>query len=185
MQLERIGNRAGRPLCAVRPVKWIPHGASLLLALAALSSPAAAAAAAPNVCHITGITRAVARSVFPKLYGFGSSQSAAATNPPNFGTCAITPNSSVASLEVELWSASVFAQQSIAFKNDGPLQKLSGLGPGAFYSSVRGIKNDANVLFQRGAYTVLIDTSRIGGTSRDYPTEKQYLTLARAVYRHL
>jgi hypothetical protein len=50
---------------------------------------------------------------------------------------------------------------------------------------VKGNKNEANLLFQRGPYTVLIDPSRTGGPSSLYPTEKQYLTLARAVYKHL
>ena len=55
----------------------------------------------------------------------------------------------------------------------------------SFYSPVKGDKNDATVLFKRGAYTVLIDPTRIGGTSADYPTEKQYVTLARSIYKHL
>jgi hypothetical protein len=44
-----------------------------------------------------------------------------------------------------------------------------------------GDHNDATLLFKRGAYTVLIDPTRIGGTSADYPTEKPYLTLAQAI----
>lgn len=50
---------------------------------------------------------------------------------------------------------------------------------------MKGDKNDATVLFKRGAHTGLIDPTRIGGTSADYPTEKQYVTLARAIYKHL
>ena len=115
-----------------------------------------------------------------------ASQTEAATTPPNFGVCDITPNTqTVSSLEVELWSASAFAEQTVAFTNDGGKQPLRGLGHGAFYSPVEGDKNDGNVLFRRGAYTVLIDPTRTGGTSADYPTEKQYLTIARAIYKHL
>jgi hypothetical protein len=41
------------------------------------------------------------------------------------------------------------------------------------------------VLFKRGAYTVLILPTEIGGMSADYPTEKQYVVLARAIDKHL
>lgn len=170
----------------VGPSAWrsVAVGA-VLVTLFAISSPAPAAAT-PNVCHITGITRAVAKKVFPKLSGVSASQTEAPTTPPNFGVCDITPHTpEVASLEVELWSASAFPQQTVAFTNNGKTQRLHGLGHGAFYSPVRGDKNDASVLFERGAYTVLIDPTRIGGTSADYPAEKQYLTLARAIYKHL
>jgi len=166
------------------PQRLLTLGA-VAVALGALSGPAFGAAAGLNVCHVTGITRSVAKKVFPRLGGVGASQTEAETTPPNFGVCAITPKSNVASLEVELWSASVFAQQSLAFTNNGRTQKLTGLGPGAFHSPVKGDDNDGNLLFQRGPYTVLIDNSRIGGTSAGYPAEKQYLTLARAIYKHL
>jgi hypothetical protein len=160
-------------------------GAALVTG-AAVWSPPAVSAATPNVCHITGITRAVAKKVFPKLATVSASQTEAATSPPNFGVCDITPHSSiVASLEVELWSASAFSQQTVAFTNTGKVQPLRHLGRGAFYSPVKGDKNDATLLFTRGAYTVLIDPTRIGGTSADYPTEKQYVTLAQAIYKHL
>lgn len=159
---------------------------AVLVTLLALWSPAAATAATPNVCHITGITRAVAKKVFPKLSSVSASQTEAPTTPPNFGVCDITPRTpNVASLEVELWSASAFQQQTVALTNSGKTQRLHGLGHGAFYSPVKGDKNDASLLFERGAYTVLIDPTRIGGTSADYPTENQYLTLARAIYKHL
>jgi hypothetical protein len=100
--------------------------------------------------------------------------------------CDITPGTpNTSALEVELWSASAFAQQTVAFTNTGKPQRLRGLGHGAFYSPVKGDKNDGNVLFERGAYTVLIDPTQLGGPSADYPTEQQYLTLARAIYKHL
>jgi hypothetical protein len=167
---------SARGLCAV---------AVVLVGLAAVWSPSASAAT-PNACHITGITRSVAKKVFPKLSGVSASQTEAPTTPPNFGVCDITPNTpNVAALEVELWSASAFAQQTVAFTNTGKRQSLRGLGHGAFYSPVKGDKNDGNVLFERGAYTVLIDPTGIGGTSSDYPSESQYLTLARAIYKHL
>jgi hypothetical protein len=160
--------------------------AAALVAPAAFGLAAAGADASPNVCHITGVTRAVAKSVFPKLSGVSASQTEAATTPPNFGVCDVTPNTPpVASLEVELWSSTVFAQQTVAFTNDGKLQHLRGLGHGAFYSSVKGDLDDGNVLFTRGKYTVLIDPTAIGGSSADFPTEKQYLELARAIYKHL
>jgi hypothetical protein len=169
--------QSARRFCAVGAV---------LVALAVIWSPPAVTAATPNVCHITGITRAVAKKVFPKLSGVSASQTEAPTTPPNFGVCDITPRTpNVASLEVELWSASAFQQQTVAFTNNGRVQPLRRLGHGAFYSPVKGDKNDATVLFKRGAYTVLIDPTRIGGTSADYPTEKQYLTLAQAIYKHL
>jgi hypothetical protein len=63
--------------------------------------------------------------------------------------------------------------------------RLRNLGHGAFYSPVKGDKNDATLLFKRGAYTVLIDPTRIGGRSSNYPTEAQYVKLARAIYKHL
>jgi hypothetical protein len=172
----RVPSSAWR-LCAV--------GAAVL-ALVAVWSPPSVSAATPNVCHITGITRAVAKKVFPKLSGVSASQTEAPTTPPNFGVCDVTPRPpAVTSLEVELWSSSAFAQQTVAFTNTGKLQRLRGLGHGAFYSPVKGNKNEGNVLFERGAYTVLIDPTRIGGTSALYPTEKQYVTLARAIYKHL
>ena len=149
-------------------------------------APPAVTAATPNVCHITGVTRAVAKKVFPKLAGVSASQTEAATTPPNFGVCDVTPRApKVASLEVELWRATVFQQQAVAFTNSGKVQPLRGLGKGAFYSPVKGDKNDACLLFKRGAYTVLIDPTAIGGTSADYPNQKQYITLARAIYKHL
>jgi hypothetical protein len=163
---------------------WCAVGA-VLVALAVAGSPSAAAAA-PNVCHITGITRSVAKKVFPKLSGVSASQTEAPTTPANFGVCDIVPDTpGAAALEVELWSASAFAQQTVAFTNSGKLQRLRGLGHGAFCSSVKGDENDGNVLFERGAYTVLIDPTQIGGPRADYPTEKQYVTLARAIYKHL
>jgi hypothetical protein len=166
-----------RQLCAV---------GTALVALAVIWAPPTIAAATPNVCHITGITRAVAKTVFPKLQGVGASQTQAPTTPPNFGICDITPKSpNVASLEVELWSASVFAQQTVTFTNDGTTGSLPALGHGAFYSPVKGDKNDGNLLFKRGAYTVLINPTRIGGTSADYPIEKQYVRLALAIYKHM
>jgi hypothetical protein len=164
---------------------WCAFAATLVLA-GAVAAPAARAAATPNVCHITGITHALAKSVFPKLSGVSASQTEAATTPPNFGVCDVAPNTPpVASLEVELWSSSAFAQQTVAFTNDGKLQHLRGLGHGAIYSPVNGDRDDGNVLFTRGKYTVLIDPTAIGGSSADYPTEKQYLKLARAIYKHL
>jgi hypothetical protein len=159
---------------------------AMLLALLAIWSLAGAAARPPNVCHITGISRAVAKTVFPKLAGVSASQTEAPTTPPNFGVCDVSPRSAtVATLEVELWSASAFQQQTVAFTNNGKTQRLRGLGHGAFYSPVKGDKNDATLLFKRGAYTVLIDPTRIGGRSSDYPTEAQYVKLARAIYKHL
>ena len=128
----------------------------------------------------------MAKTVFPKLAGVSASQTAAQTTPPNLGVCDVTPAvANVAALEVELWSASVFSQQTVAFTNTGKVQPLRRLGRGAFYSPVKGDKNEANLLFKRGAYTVLLDTTRIGGPSADFPTEKQYITLARAIYKHL
>jgi hypothetical protein len=160
-------------------------GAVLVMA-AAIWSPSAVTAATPNVCRITGITRAVAKTVFPNLASVSASQTQAPTTPPNFGVCDVTPRAaSVASLEVELWSASVFQQQTVAFTNSGKVQALRRLGRGAFYSPLKGDKNDATLLFRRGAYTVLIDPTRIGGTSVDYPAEKQYVRLAQAIYKHL
>jgi hypothetical protein len=158
---------------------------AVLVALLAIWSPAVVSAATPNVCHITGVNRSVAKKVFPKLSGVSASQTQAQTSPPNLGVCDITPRTNVASLEVELWSASVFQQQIVTFTNNGKTQRLHGLGHGAFYSPVKGDKNDASLLFKRGAYTILIDPTRIGGTSADYPTENQYLKLARAIYKHL
>ncbi len=159
---------------------------SALLAVLALWSPAGAAARTPNVCHITGVTRTVAKKIFPKLFSVSASQTAAPTTPPNFGVCDLTPRSAtVAALEVELWSASAFQQQTVTFTNNGKTQRLRGLGHGAFYSPVRGDKNEATLLFKRGAYTVLIDPTRIGGRSSNYPTEAQYIKLARAIYKHL
>jgi hypothetical protein len=159
---------------------------AVLLAGLAMWSPTGAAARTPNVCHITGITRAVAKKVFPKLAGVSASQTEAATTPPNFGVCDVTPRSAtVAALEVELWSASAFPQQTVAFTNNGKVQRLRNLGHGAFYSPVKGNKNEATLLFKRGAYTVLIDPTRIGGRSSNYATEAQYVKLARAIYKHL
>jgi hypothetical protein len=163
-------------------------GPTLLAVLAVLAvfSPAGAAARTPNVCRITGITRTVAKKIFPKLAGVSASQTEAPTTPPNFGVCDVTPRSAtVAALEVELWSASAFPQQTVAFTNSGKVQRLRNLGHGAFYSPVKGDKNDATLLFKRGAYTVLIDPTRIGGRSSNYPTETQYVKLARAIYKHL
>jgi hypothetical protein len=175
--------RSVRPGLAAR--RFCATGAALGM-LAAIVSPSAVTAATPNVCHITGITRAVAKTVFPKLAGVSASQTEAATTPPNFGVCDIAPSGSkVAPLEVELWSAAAFPQQTVAFTDNGKTQPLRRLGHGAFYSPVKGDKNDATLLFKRGAYTVLIDPTRIGGTSADYPTETQYITLARAIYKHL
>jgi hypothetical protein len=159
---------------------------AVLLAVLATWSPAGAAARTPNVCHITGITRTVAKKVFPKLAGVSASQTEAPTNPPNFGVCDVTPRSAtVAALEVELWTASAFPQQTVALTNNGKVQRLRNLGHGAFYSPVKGDKNEATLLFKRGAYTVLIDPTRIGGRSSNYPTEAQYIKLARAIYKHL
>jgi hypothetical protein len=157
-----------------------------LVAVLAIWSPAGAAARTPNVCRITGITRTVAKKVFPKLAGVSASQTEAPTTPPNFGVCDVTPRSAtVAALEVELWSASAFPQQTVAFTNNGKVQRLRNLGHGAFYSPIKGDKNDATLLFRRGAYTVLSDPTRIGGRSSNYPTEAQYVKLARAIYKHL
>jgi hypothetical protein len=173
-------------LCCPRPsAPRFGAAFAVLVMVGAIGSPSAVTAATPNVCHITGITRAVAKTVFPKLAGVSASQTEAPTTPPNFGVCDLTPRTSIASLEVELWSASVFQQQTAAFTDSGQLQHLRGLGHGAFYSPVKGDKNDATLLFLRGAYTVLIDPTRIGGTSADYPAEKQYIKLAQAIYKHL
>jgi hypothetical protein len=78
-----------------------------------------------------------------------------------------------------------FPQQTAAFTDNGKVQPLRRLGRGAFYTPVKGDKNDATLLFTRGAYTVLIDPTRIGGASADYPAETQYLTLAHLIYKHL
>jgi hypothetical protein len=154
-----------------------------LVAPAALWAPAAADAA-PNPCHITGITTAVGKKVFPQLQSITGGQTEAPTTPPNFGSCDVAPKNLPTSLEVELWSAADFQTQSAQFDN-GKREALPSLGKGAFYSPVKGNKNAANLLFKRGKYTVLIYPSRIGGPSSDYPTEKQYVTLAQAVSKHL
>jgi hypothetical protein len=175
-----------RPVCPRPSASRFGVAGVALVMVAAIWSPSAATAATPNVCHITGITRAVAKTVFPKLASVSASQTQAPTTPPNFGVCDVTPReANVASLEVELWSASVFQQQTVAFTDSGKVQMLRRLGRGAFYSPVKGDKNDATLLFKRGAYTVLIDPTRIGGTSADYPAEKQYVRLAQAIYKHL
>jgi hypothetical protein len=178
-------HRVSRIGAATAARRWCAPAAALIVA-AAFGPSAARAAGTPNVCHITGVTHAVAKSVFPKLSGVSASQTEAATTPPNFGVCDVTPNTPpVASLEVELWSSSVFAQQTVAFTNDGKVQRLHGLGHGAIYSPVKTDRDEGDVLFTRGKYTVLIDPTAIGGSSADYPTEKQYLELARAIYKHL
>jgi hypothetical protein len=180
-----MSKRLIRSVCPGPSVPRFGTAGAVLLMVGVIWAPPAVTAATPNVCHITGITRGVAKSVFPKLASVSGSQTQAPTTPPNFGVCVLTPRVDIASLEVELWSASVFQQQTVAFTNTGKVQSLRRLGHGAFYSPVKGDKNDATVLFKRGAYTVLIYPNRIGGTSADYPTEKQYLTLAQAVYKHL
>jgi hypothetical protein len=181
-----MSNRMILSVCPGPSARRVGAVGAVLAALVAVGSPPAVTAATPNVCRITGITRAVAKKVFPKLSGVSASQTEAPTTPPNFGVCDITPGTPhVASLEVELWSASVFQQQTGAFTNSGRTQRLRRLGPGAFYSPVKGDKNDASLLFKRGAYTVLIDPTAIGGTSADYPAEARYITLARAIYKHL
>jgi hypothetical protein len=188
----RVLNRERKRNMSIRPTR-LPSSAwrfwaagAAVLALVAVWSTPSVSAATPNVCHITGITRTVAKKVFPRLSGVSASQTEEPTTPPNFGVCDVTPKPpAVTSLEVELWSSSAFAQQTVTFTNTGKLQRLRGLGHGAFYSPVKGDKNEGNVLFERGAYTVLVDPNRIGGTSSLYPTEKQYLTLARAIYKHL
>jgi hypothetical protein len=186
---ERNRNMSSRlifSVCPGTPARRVCAVGAVLAGLAAIGSTPAAAAATPNVCRITGITRAVAKQVFPKLQSVSASQTEAATTPPNFGVCDITPKTAgVASLEVELWSATVFQQQTVTFTNSGKTQRLRRLGKGAFYSPVKGDKDDGSLIFKRGAYTILIYPSSIGGTSADYPNEAKYITLARAIYKHL
>jgi hypothetical protein len=144
----------------------------------------ATAGAAPNVCHIAGITPAVGKMVFPQFAGISGGQTPEATTPPNFGYCDVSAKNLPTALSVELWSASVFKQQATTFDN-GKRERLPSLGKGAYYSPVAGNKNEANLIFVRGKYTVLIDPTHTGGASSLYPTKKQYVTLAHAIFKHL
>jgi hypothetical protein len=108
--------------------------------------------------------------------------SAVTAATPN--VCHITGITRIAAKKVFPKLDSVSASQTQA-PTTPPTSASATFGHGAFYSPVKGDKNDATLLFKRGAYTVLIDPTRIGGTSADYPTENQYLTLARAIYTHL
>jgi hypothetical protein len=162
--------------------------AAVVLCACALGvASSAAASSVPNVCRITGITKAVARSVFPKFQGPSNVPNAAQTTPPNLGaTCDIAPNVAGASaLEVELWSATVFSQQVLAFKGSGHVQHLHHLGAGAVWEPDKLLHDEANVVFRRGKYTVLIGPGSIGGSEAEYPTEAQYIKLADAIFHHL
>jgi hypothetical protein len=120
------GQRIGRIGSGSLRRRWLVSAIALVVP-AAFGLPAAGAAASPNVCHITGVTRAVAKSVFPKLSGVSASQTQAATTPPNLGVRDVTPNTPpVTSLKVELWSSSVFAQQTVAFTNDASSSTFAG-----------------------------------------------------------
>jgi hypothetical protein len=149
----------------------------------------ATAAAAPNVCRITGMTHAVGKQVFPELSGIGASQTEEQTTPPNLGICSIAAKNIESGLNVELWPAADFETQAPKFdyhaSKEGKTVRLHSLGKGAYYSWVTGNINEANVLFGRGKYTVVITPTRIGGTPNLYPTKKQYLLLAHAIYEHL
>jgi hypothetical protein len=167
------------------------HRYVALVAIAAASVglaglPSAAAAKVPNVCHITGITKAKAKKVMP---GLGSIANVATetTTPPNIGAfCELIPKSiDKAALEVELWDASYFQQQVTAFTSGFKTQSLRHLGKGAVYGWPSGQKHNGNLLFKRGKYTVLIDTNSAGGPASAFPPMSVWLALAHDVYKHL
>jgi hypothetical protein len=169
------------------------HSMALAAALATVVagfSAAAATASVPNICHITGITKTVGRKVFPKLSSV-SNLATQPTTPPNLGAyCELTPKYRAgtyeSSVDVELWSASVFSEQVTTFDQGGKNLKLHNLGHGAVYEEAKKDSgNGPNLLFERGAYTVLIDPASISIPARDFPSERQFLTLAHAIYKHL
>jgi hypothetical protein len=158
-----------------------------LVVVAALACAAVpASAGVPNVCHITGVTRTLGKKIFKKLQGIGNYPTAA-TTPPNIGAyCAIIPAvAGKGDLVVDLWDKSYFTQQVTTLTGGLRVQKLNGLGKGAVYAYVKGKKNDGSVLFKRGHYTVYLSSNLLGAPNSAYPTENQFLILARAIYKHL
>jgi hypothetical protein len=155
-----------------------------MIALVAL--PAAASAKVPNVCHITGITKALGKKVQPEFDTF-SNVATETTTPPNIGAfCELIPKTVYkAALEVELWDATYFQQQLPAFTGGLHKQSLRNLGKGAVYAYQTGASRNGNLLFEHGKYMVLIDTNAASGASSAFPTMKQWLTLAHAIYKHL
>jgi hypothetical protein len=75
-----MSNRLTRSACPGASARQFCAVGAVLVALAAIWSPPAVTVATPNVCHITGITRAVAKKVFPKLSGVSASQGSAASS---------------------------------------------------------------------------------------------------------
>lgn len=138
------------------------------------------------ICHITGITKSLAKKVQPDFREL-SNAATATTTPPNIGAfCELIPSTAYkAALEVELWGATYFQQQLAAFTAGLHKQSLRNLGKGAVYAYQTGASRNGSLLFEHGKYTVLIDTNAASGPSSAFPTMKQWLTLAHAVYKHL
>jgi len=166
---------------------WLRTLAPTLLVAAAFCASSATAAAVPNICTITGVNKQVAAAVLGKGSLFGNAATEAPTSPPNLGAyCSIaTGTGSTSSLEVELYAANALPTLASYYERGSARKTLRGLGFGAVYL-LSGDHNIDVALFKTKKYTVLIDNSAFGGASpSSYPTEKEYLALAQAIYAHL
>jgi hypothetical protein len=150
----------------------------------------AGAAGTPNACKLLGVTRALAAQVFGKGSAAGSGATTGGT-PPNIGAyCSISqgPGNThyKGALDVEPYAASEFSALVASYSTAQLKQtKLHNLDHGAVFAHNSDPSQDV-IEFTRGKYAVLLDSGQAGGSPKNvYPTEKMYLTVAHAVYKHL
>ena len=160
----------------------------MLLLVTAFCALSATAAAAPNICTITGVNKQVAAAVLGKGSTFGNAATVAPTSRPTSAPTVRSGPEPPAPLPTSRWSSTRrthFPTLVSNYERGSARRALRGLGSGAVYL----LSSDHNidiVLFKTTKYTVLIDNTAFrGGSPSSYPTETEYLALAQAIHPHL
>jgi hypothetical protein len=148
-----------------------------------------ALAGTPNACKLLGVKKALA----VQLFGKGSSALSSPTTggvPPNLGAyCSISQGPRnvhyKGAIYVEPYAASEFSALIASYQTGLKQSRLHNLGHGAVFAHNSDPSEDV-IEFKRGKYAVLLSSGEAGGVAKNiYPTEKMYLTVAHAVYKHL
>jgi hypothetical protein len=154
-----------------------------------LASSGSALGGTPNACKLAGVTKALAVQLFGKKSSALSGPTSGGT-PPNLGAyCSISQGPGnihyKGAIYVEPYAASEFSALVASYKPGLKQTPLHNLGHGAVFAHDSDPSQDV-IEFKRGKYAVLLSSGQAGGSPKNvYPTEKMYLTVAHAVYKHL
>jgi hypothetical protein len=176
-----------------RRAAFVVAAVACVAVIAISSGPAsgtARAASVPNACRLLHITRGLAAKVFGPKPDVVNTLTSGGT-PPNLGAACevsqgIGASHFIGGINVEPYAAGQYTALVAAYQTRGlKATPLRHLGKGARFIHDAHPADDA-IMFKRGGHAVLLTSIEGDGVAANhYPTEKMYLTIARAVFARL